>query len=101
MFIMERKQALNVDVRQTVSVAQHEGLTVHVLTNALQATTGHRVQASVGQRHLKTLFSVKAVVAYARLVTKTDREIIVHRFIVQEIFLNHVSAIPEAKNKVA
>src|SRR5438874_9835241 len=44
---------------------------------------------------------MKSVVANMRLAAQADREVIVHGFIVQEIFLDHVSAIAEAKHKFA
>jgi hypothetical protein len=36
-----------------------------------------------------------------RILAEVDREVVVHRLVVQEILFNHVSAISEAKNEVA
>jgi hypothetical protein len=42
-----------------------------------------------------------AVVRDLTLVPKTDRAVVVHGFIIQEILLDHVAAVTETKNEIA
>ena len=77
----------DVDIRQSVAIAQQKCLFV----NALRGRAALRppvmgIQTSFGQCHLEPLFRVGSLVMDTRVTTQADREIVIHRLVIQKIF---------------
>ena len=51
-------------------------------------------------RNLELLLRMAAVVMYVELLAEADGEIVIHRLIVQKVFLDHVAAIAQAENEI-
>src|SRR6267378_2339123 len=99
---MKVKQAADVDVAQAVAVGKQERVVVlEIAGNALQATTGLGFEAGIGEGDGKILFVVSAHELDLRFAAKTNSEVTVHGFVVQEVILDHVAAISEAEDKLA
>src|SRR5512147_3275890 len=98
---MEGEQLGNVDIRQAITVGDHEGVTLDVLLDTLHAPTSHRVKASVRQRDPEILLLVSTVIQDLMQAAQIDCDVVVHRLVVEEIFLDHVPAVPETENEVA
>src|SRR5439155_18961211 len=57
-------------------------------------------EAGVGKRNAKILLLMEPVVLDGRFLSEADGEIVVHRLIVQEIFLDHISPVSKAQNEI-
>src|SRR6266853_6089005 len=99
---MKVEQAADVDVAQAVAVGKQERVVVfEIAGNALQAATGLGFEAGVGKSDGKILFVVSAHELDLRLAAEANLEVTIHGFVVQEVILDHVAAIPEAENELA
>ena len=102
MLAMKGEQAADVHVAETVAVGKKERVVVlKIAGNALQAATGLGFEAGVGEGDSKILFVVSAHELDLRFAAKTNSEVTVHGFVVQEVILDHVSAISKAENELA
>src|SRR5579859_2943313 len=97
---MELDQAIDVDVGDAVAVRAQEGVAVDVSFDALDPASGHRVGAGVGQRHAIVLLAVLIVIGDLMRPPQRDGEIALHRFVVEEVVLDHVASIAEAKHEI-
>src|SRR5882724_1799389 len=97
---MKGYEFADIDVAHAITISNHERLTIDMVLNSLHPSTGHRIQSSIGQGHREILFVMCAVVANHVITAQANREVVVHRFIVKEVFLDHGAAISQAKDEV-
>src|SRR5690348_4166333 len=100
MFV-EFEQRRNVDIPYTVAIREHELIFPDVFCNPLHSTAGHGIQAGVRERDPEVLLLVIVPVFDPGIAAEADGEVIVHRLVVQEVFLDHVAAVAEAKHEIA
>ncbi len=74
---------------------------VDVFRDAFDAAAGHGFEPGFGQGDAEVLLLVLAVVLDLALLAQADREVVVHRLIIEEIFLDHVAAIAQAQHEIA
>src|SRR5580700_5202354 len=99
---MEGEQAADVHVAETVAVGKKERVVVlKIAGNTPQAATGLGFEAGVGESDSKILLVVGAHELDLRFAAKANSEVAVHGFVVQEVILDHVSAIAETQNELA
>src|SRR5687768_17761872 len=100
MFLMEPNDFANIDVSDAVTVGDKESIAIHVLFDLLYATASHGVGAGIRQGNVEVLFIVRIMECDLVFAAKANCEIVVHRLVVKEIFLDHVSSISEANQKI-
>src|SRR5258706_5300031 len=100
MALMKFEQARNVHVADTIAVGHHEAIVGDVLPRALQPASGHGFEARLSQGDAEVLLFVAPVVLNARFLPQADGEIVVHRLIVEEIFLDHVALVSQAQHEI-
>src|SRR4029077_6738778 len=99
---MKVKQAADVDVAEAVAVGKQERVVVfEIAGNPLQAATRHGFETGVGKSDGKILFVVSAHELDVRFAAQANLEDAIHGLVVQEIILDHVAAISDAKNELA
>ena len=67
----------------------------------LDASAGLRLQARIRQGYLEVLLFMATVEVDVGLLAEANREIVVHRLVIQEIVLDHVAAISQAQDEFA
>src|ERR671933_1812104 len=97
---MKIQQRPNIDISNSITVCHHKGIMSNVFLYTFHPPPSHSVRASFSQSHLKILLFMILVISNAILATQANSKIIIHSFIIQEILLNHVAAIPQTHNKV-
>src|ERR1035437_8920925 len=100
MAAMKSQKLANINVTYSVAVRHHEGVIRKMLSDALQSSSGKGVRTGVGARNRELLFGMLTVVIDPRLTAKANGEIVVHRLVVQEVFLDHVAAVAEAEHEL-
>src|ERR1035437_8550745 len=91
----------NVDIRQPVAIRQHESLGVQVACNSPQPASGHRLLPRLGETNLEVLLGMLIVKTNRIFSSEADREIVIHRLIIEEVLLDHVAPVPQTKHEVA
>ena len=71
-----------------------------VFLDARQAAAGHRVLAGVGEGDGEFLFVVLIVVGDGPELAQRQRDVAVHRLVIEEIFLDDVAFVAQAKNEL-
>src|SRR5208282_1094103 len=97
---VEFKQLSDVYITHAIAIGQHEEIVTDVLFNPLHPSAGHRGLSGIDEGDLKVLFAMDVFVLNLGVPAEAEGEIVVHRLIVQEIFLDHVAAVSEAEHKI-
>ena len=70
-------------------------------SNALDPTARHRFLTGIRQCDLEVLLVMCVMVGDLRPIPQMDCEVIIHGFIVEEIFLDHLPPISQAQHELA
>src|SRR6266700_6849162 len=97
---MKVDDGANVEVSQAIPIGHEKGVISYVLFDSLEAPARHGLGTGFGKCDLEVLLAVRVVVGDLVLTTEADGEVIVHRFIVEEVLLDHLAAVAEAEHKV-
>src|SRR5690349_260188 len=98
---MKGDDAADIHVRYPVAVCEQKQVVVNVLRDSVKAAARHTLQTSVRERNAETLLRVITVIPDLRLLPETNREIVIHCLVVQEVFLNCIPTVAEAQHEVA
>src|SRR5580693_9342223 len=96
---MEVDEGPDVNVAHPVSVSAHENVIGDVRFDALDSSPGHGVQAGIGEGDSEVLLQLLPVVGDRVPMAERDGEVPLHRFVVQEVILDHVSAIAQTEHE--
>src|SRR5208282_4498205 len=100
MALVELHELSDVHIAHAIAVGQHEEIFTNILLNPLHPSASHRVLSGIDESDLKVLFAMDVLILDLGVPAEAEGEIVVHRLIVQEIFLDHVAAVSEAEHKI-
>src|ERR1035438_621106 len=97
---VELDDLVDVHVAQSVAVGQQEGFVADILGDALDAAAGHGLFAGVGEGDLEVALAVRSVVTDLVPGSQNNGAVAVHRLVVEEVLLDVVAAITQAKHEL-
>lgn len=92
-------QLLDINIPDAIPVGKHEGFIAHVRLDPFHATAGHRFQTGIHQGDLPG-FSLLVMDDLLTVVGKVKGDITMMQKIMGEIFLDHITLIPQADDEL-
>ena len=91
----------DIHIRHAIAIRHHEGVAIDVPLDPLDPAAGHRLLTRIRQRHTEILLVVGVEIVDPRLASQVNREIIIHCFIIQEIFFDHLASVAQAEHEIS